>query len=62
MSAEAAAYYPRDIRLGLRQRKVAGDTLSRESLSPLVMDEAETRAYWSTQVQNHRTLLSELNN
>jgi len=30
------------------------------SLSPLPMDEAETRTYWATQVANHRQLLSEI--
>jgi tripartite-type tricarboxylate transporter receptor subunit TctC len=61
MSAEAAAYYREIFGKVYDSEKWQGYLVS-ESLSPLVMDEAETRAYWSTQVQNHRTLLSELNN
>ena len=61
MSAEAAAYYREIFGSVYDSEKWQGYLVS-ESLSPLVMDEAETRAYWSTQVQNHRTLLSELNN
>jgi hypothetical protein len=33
-----------------------------DSLSPLPMNEEETRAYWATQVANHRQLLSEIGN
>lgn len=61
MSDEAAAYY-RD----LFGKVYASDEwqayLVSESMSPMVMDEAQTRAYWTTQVQNHRQLLSEMTN
>ena len=61
MSDEAAAYY-RD----LFGRVYASDEwqayLVSESMSPMVMDEAQTRAYWTTQVANHRKLLSEMTN
>lgn len=61
MSAEAAAYYRETFGKVYDSEKWQGYLVS-ESMSPLVMDEAETRAYWAVQVQNHRTLLSELNN
>jgi len=59
MSDEAAAYYR-----ALFGTVYDGDDwqgyLTSESLSPLPMDEAETRAYWATQVENHRQLLAEI--
>lgn len=59
MSDEAAAYY-RDIFGQVYASDAWQDYLVSESLSPLPMDEAETRAYWATQVANHRQLLSEI--
>jgi tripartite-type tricarboxylate transporter receptor subunit TctC len=61
MSDEAAAYYRKVFGTVYDSEKWQGYLVS-ESLSPLIMDEAETRAYWSRQVQNHRQLLSELSN
>ncbi|ARU00690.1 Bug family tripartite tricarboxylate transporter substrate binding protein [Yoonia vestfoldensis] len=61
MSDEAAAYYRSVFNTVYDSEKWQGYLVS-ESLSPLVMTEAETRAYWTTQVQNHRRLLSEMNN
>ena len=57
MSDEAAAYY-RQVFGTVYEGEDWQNYLTSESLSPLPMDEAETRAYWSTQVQNHRELLS----
>ena len=59
MSDEAAAYY-RDVFTKVYEGDAWQSYLVSESLSPLPMDEAETRAYWATQVQNHRKLLSEI--
>jgi putative tricarboxylic transport membrane protein len=61
MSDEAAAYYREVFGKVYDTDKWQGYLVS-ESMSPLVMDEAETRAYWATQVQNHRMLLSEMSN
>ena len=61
MSADAAAYY-RDIFGKVFETDKWQQYLVSESLSPLPMDEAETRAYWSKQVANHRKLLSEIGN
>ncbi len=61
MSDEAAAYYREVFGKVYDTDKWQGYLVS-ESLSPMVMDEAETRAYWATQVQNHRMLLSEMSN
>lgn len=61
MSDEAAAYYRKVFGTVYDSEKWQGYLVS-ESLSPLIMDEAETRAYWSRQVQNHRQLLSEMSN
>jgi tripartite-type tricarboxylate transporter receptor subunit TctC len=57
MSDEAAAYY-REVFGKVYDSEEWQNYLTSESLSPLPMDEAETRAYWATQVENHRTLLS----
>ncbi|MEL6587340.1 MAG: tripartite tricarboxylate transporter substrate binding protein [Pseudomonadota bacterium] len=57
MSDEAAAYY-REVFGQVYDGEDWQTYLTSESLSPLPMDEAETRAYWSTQVQNHRDLLA----
>lgn len=59
MSDEAAAYY-REVFGQVYDSQEWQDYLTSESLSPLPMDEAETRAYWATQVANHRQLLSEI--
>ncbi|MBR2572792.1 MAG: tripartite tricarboxylate transporter substrate binding protein [Loktanella sp.] len=61
MSDEAAAYYRTVFGKVYDTDKWQGYLVS-ESMSPMVMDEAETRAYWATQVQNHRMLLSEMSN
>ena len=59
MSDAAAAYY-REIFGKVYEGDEWQAYLASESLSPLPMDEAETRAYWATQVQNHRKLLSDI--
>lgn len=59
MSDEAAAYY-RDLFGKVYDGEQWQSYLVSESLSPLPMNEAETRAYWSTQVENHRKLLAEI--
>ncbi|WP_147109252.1 tripartite tricarboxylate transporter substrate binding protein [Tateyamaria sp. syn59] len=59
MSDEAAAYY-REVFGQVYEGEDWQNYLKSESLSPLPMDEAETRAYWSTQVENHRELLSKI--
>ncbi|MDX5414654.1 MAG: tripartite tricarboxylate transporter substrate binding protein [Rhodobacterales bacterium] len=61
MSDEEDAYYREVFGKVYETEKWQGYLVS-ESLSPLVMDEAETRAYWSRQVQNHRQLLSGMSN
>ena len=59
MSDEAAAYY-REVFGKVYESEDWQSYLTSESLSPLPMDEAQTRAYWATQVANHRKLLSEI--
>lgn len=59
MSDEAAEYY-RDLFGKVYDGEQWQSYLVSESLSPLPMNEAETRAYWSTQVENHRKLLAEI--
>ena len=59
MSDEAAAYY-REVFGTVYEGKEWQDYLASESLSPLPMNEAETRQYWATQVANHRELLSQI--
>lgn len=59
MSDEAAAYY-RDVFQRVYEGEAWQTYLVSESLSPLPMNEAETRAYWTTQVENHRALLAEV--
>lgn len=61
MSDEAAAYY-RDLFGKVYDSAEWQAYLTSESMSPMVMDEAQTRAYWTTQVANHRKLLSEMTN
>ena len=57
MSAEAAAYY-REVFGKVYEGAEWQGYLTSESLSPLPMDEAQTRDYWAIQVENHRKLLS----
>ena len=59
MSPEAAAYY-REVFGKVYDSTEWQDYLASESMSPMPMDEAQTRAYWTTQVQNHRKLLAEI--
>lgn len=59
MSDEAAAYY-REVFGKVYEGEDWQAYLASESLSPLPMDEAQTRAYWATQVATHRKLLSEI--
>jgi tripartite-type tricarboxylate transporter receptor subunit TctC len=59
MSDEAAAYY-RDLFGAVYEGEDWQSYLTSESLSPLPMNEVETRAYWATQVENHRALLAEI--
>jgi tripartite-type tricarboxylate transporter receptor subunit TctC len=59
MSDEAAAYY-RDLFGKVYEGEEWQNYLASESMSPLPMDEAQTRAYWATQVATHRKLLSEI--
>lgn len=59
MSDEAAAYY-REVFGKVYDSSDWQDYLASESMSPMPMDEAQTRAYWTTQVQNHRKLLAEI--
>jgi tripartite-type tricarboxylate transporter receptor subunit TctC len=59
MSDEAAAYY-REVFGAVYEGDDWQEYLASESLSPLPMDEAETRAYWATQVENHRQLLADI--
>jgi tripartite-type tricarboxylate transporter receptor subunit TctC len=59
MSDEAAAYY-RDVFGQVYEGEDWQGYLVSESLSPLPMDEAETRTYWATQIENHRQLLSQI--
>jgi tripartite-type tricarboxylate transporter receptor subunit TctC len=59
MSDAAAAYY-RTVFGAVYEGQEWQNYLASESLSPLPMNEAETRAYWATQVENHRQLLSQI--
>jgi putative tricarboxylic transport membrane protein len=61
MTPEAAAYY-REVFGQVYDSEQWQNYLVSESLSPLPMDEATTRAYWSTQVANHRQLLADIGN
>ena len=61
MSDEAAAYY-REVFGRVYEGEQWQAYLQSESMSPLPMDGAETRAYWTTQVQNHRQLLAQIGN
>ncbi|WP_113913498.1 Bug family tripartite tricarboxylate transporter substrate binding protein [Roseovarius dicentrarchi] len=59
MSDEAAAYY-REVFGQVYDSDDWQSYLVSESLSPLLMDEAETRAYWARQVATHRQLLADI--
>lgn len=59
MSDEAAAYY-QDLFTRIYESDEWQAYLESESLSPLWMDADEQRAYWATQVENHRELLAAL--
>lgn len=59
MSDEAAAYY-RDVFGQVYESEEWQNYLVSESLSPLPMNEEETRAYWAKQVENHQKLLADI--
>ena len=59
MSDEAAAYY-QDLFTRIYETDEWQAYLESESLSPLWMDSDAQRAYWATQVENHRELLAAL--
>ncbi|MEL6952022.1 MAG: tripartite tricarboxylate transporter substrate binding protein [Pseudomonadota bacterium] len=59
MSDEAAAYY-QELFARIYESDEWQGYLESESLSPLWMDADEQRAYWETQVENHRDLLAAL--
>lgn len=59
MSDEAAAYY-RDLFTKIYESDAWQGYLDSESLSPLWMDADQQRAYWVTQVENHKKLLAAL--
>ncbi|MDA0187283.1 MAG: tripartite tricarboxylate transporter substrate binding protein [Proteobacteria bacterium] len=59
MSDEAAAYY-QDLFTKVYETEEWQGYLASESLSPLWMNADEQRAYWDTQVESHRVLLSQL--
>jgi putative tricarboxylic transport membrane protein len=59
MSDGAAAYY-QDLFTKIYETEEWQGYLESESLSPLWMDADAQRAYWATQVENHRELLSAL--
>jgi len=59
MSDEAAAYY-QDLFTQIYESEEWQGYLTSESLSPLWMDPEAQRAYWQTQVENHRELLASL--
>jgi tripartite-type tricarboxylate transporter receptor subunit TctC len=59
MSPEAAAYY-RELFGKVYDGEKWQTYLTSESMSPMPMDEAQTRAYWSAQIQSHRDLLAKI--
>ncbi len=59
MSDEAAAYY-QDLFTQIYETDEWQGYLESESLSPLWMNADEQRAYWETQVENHKKLLQSL--
>ena len=59
MSDAAAAYY-RDLFTKVYDSEAWQGYMTSESLSPMPMDEAQTRAFWKTQIQTHRDLLAQI--
>jgi tripartite-type tricarboxylate transporter receptor subunit TctC len=59
MSDEAAAYY-QDLFKKIYDTEEWQGYMASESLSPLWMGADEQKAYWATQVQRHKELLSEM--
>ena len=59
MSDEAAAYY-QDLFTKIYESEEWQGYLTSESLSPLWMNADEQKAYWETQVVNHKKLLADL--
>ncbi|ETX16683.1 hypothetical protein OCH239_02330 [Roseivivax halodurans JCM 10272] len=59
MSEEAAEYY-RTLFAQVYDSPEWQGYLESESLSPMPMNAEETRAYWDTQLQNHRDLLQQV--
>jgi putative tricarboxylic transport membrane protein len=59
MSDDAAAYY-QDLFTKIYESDEWQGYLESESLSPLWMDADQQRAYWETQVENHKKLLAAL--
>lgn len=57
MSADAAAYYQKLFKTIYDSAEWQG-YLKTESLAPLWMDANKQKAYWATQVQNHKELLA----
>jgi len=57
MSHEAAESY-RQVIVTVCKGEGWQEYLQSECLSPLPINEAETRDYWAVQVQNHRELLN----
>ena len=57
MSDEAAAYY-QDLFKTVYDTDEWQSYMASESLSPLWLDAKEQRAYWATQVQNHKDLFA----
>ena len=57
MSDEAAAYY-QDLFKTIYDTEEWQNYMASESLSPLWLDADEQRAYWATQVQNHKDLFA----
>jgi tripartite-type tricarboxylate transporter receptor subunit TctC len=59
MSAEAAAYY-QDLFKTIYDSEEWQGYMASESLSPLWMNPEEQKAYWTTQVERHKELLSKM--
>jgi tripartite-type tricarboxylate transporter receptor subunit TctC len=59
MSAEAAEYYQNLFKTIYESEEWQG-YMESESLSPLWMGADEQKAYWATQIANHKELLAAL--
>ena len=59
MSDEAAAYY-QDLFNTIYETEEWQEYMASESLSPLWLNADEQRAYWATQVQNHKDLFAKM--